>query len=735
MNLTKKHKILLFVLIVGVVLYFSSQYIINVAINKFLPIAIKEKNDSPYNLTYATAEYSLIARKLSIKGIAVEPKEESYKKTTTYIESVIEELEIQQVAIWHLIKSKELVAKGISLTNPNVQIYKQAHSLDQLPHKHHNFLKNINLNEIELKGAFLTLFKADNKVKLHEIHNLNAVIKGVSFGKQTNSKLIPFQYEDYHISCDSTFNNLNNLHYLKTGTATIYKKDITINELVVEPKHNNDKKTIHPKKLVTIVIPQIQLIGTDWGYKNEKDFYVNIDTITTSQIDLNITANKKFISSGHQKESYVKLLPINLKIGTIDFKGIKVNTDNEWILEKGDILLSNINNNKKNNLNISNIKLINPNIGSFELKNALFSSYEESAKTPKIELKQINTTLSNIEISKNTVSKKIPFSYKKITTDIEDIKINTNPLYTIAVKKLNANNKSISINNLDITPKYSRQKTVSMFTYANDIYTVAAKKIELDNYQWGFDSDNVFYLNVSNTIIDQLNANIFRDKTPNIDPAVKSLFSKKLRELTFGLTLAQIKLKNSIIEYEETDKNAISPGKLTFANFNATIKNINSGYRQQALPTTIISVDASFMNAAPLHVDWTFNILNPSDEFAINGTIKNFPADAMQPFLQPYIKASTEGTIKLVSFSFTGDNSIARGKFGMNYDDLKVILYHKNGKQERRFLSKLGNLLIHKNSEGTLKDVHIKKVHRVEDKSFFNYLWLCILQGLKQTIL
>ena len=95
-----------------------------------------------------------------------------------------------------------------------------------------------------------------------------------------------------------------------------------------------------------------------------------------------------------------------MKIGTIDFKGIKVNTDNEWILEKGDILLSNINNNKKNNLNISNIKLINPtiahhqtkakqtssissttvfddliNIGSFELKNALFSSYEESAKT------------------------------------------------------------------------------------------------------------------------------------------------------------------------------------------------------------------------------------------------------------------------------------------------------------------------------------------------------------------
>jgi len=760
MKLTKKHKIVLSVLILGVVIYFSSQYIIAQIITKYLPVIVQEENDSPYNFTYTSVKYSLANRKLSLQGIVVEPKEESYKTTNTYVQSKIQELEIHKVAIWHLLKTKELIANGISLTEPDIKVYKQDHLLDTITPKKHNFIKNIDIKEIRIKKAHLAMYKASDEVKLHEVVNLNILIKGIYFGKETQEKRIPFQYQNYEISCDSTFTNLGHSQYLTTGTIKVNKEQLITNNLVIETKQNTHNNAISPNKLFSIVVPQLEFKGTDWGYKNEKDFYLNFDLITTNKVDLSIKDNpKKHAVSNNPTHHIATILPIKFHVGKIDFREININSQNEWIIEKGEIVVSDLKNTASNKLEISKIELNKPNIAhhpkkalkktnatdinfadfitidAFKLTNATFSSFKENTKTPLIQTKNINTTLSDIEFSAHTIKNTIPFSYKNLTTSVDDINITSDPLYNISIQKINANNKSISINNLNLKPKYSTQKTLSMFTYANDIYTVSAKKIEFDNYHWGFDSQHVFYFNTANTTIDHLNANIFRDKTLPLNPAVKPLFSKKLRDLPFGLNLTQVKLTNSIIEYEETDKNAVAPGKLTFADFNATIQNINSGYQQKALPTTTIVVDARFMNAAPMHVDWSFNILNPADEFSIRGTVKNFPATAMQPFLQPYIKASTDGTISLVRFDFTGDNTMALGEFGMNYDNLKVILYHKNGKKERRLLSELGNLLIHNNSEGRLKDVHIKKVHRVEDKSFFNYLWLCILQGLKQTIL
>jgi len=174
---------------------------------------------------------------------------------------------------------------------------------------------------------------------------------------------------------------------------------------------------------------------------------------------------------------------------------------------------------------------------------------------------------------------------------------------------------------------------------------------------------------------------------------------------------------------------------LTFSNFNANIKNVYSGYGRTKTPKTEIVVDAIFMKAAPLHVVWTFDIMNRRERFNIQGKITNFPAISMNAFLKPYVKASAEGTLDLVTFNFSGNDDYAIGDFGMKYSDLKMTLYKKDGEKKRKLLSALGNLVIRNDTKGVTKETQIKQVDRMKESSFFNYLWLCLLQGLRQTVL
>lgn len=352
-----------------------------------------------------------------------------------------------------------------------------------------------------------------------------------------------------------------------------------------------------------------------------------------------------------------------------------------------------------------------------------------------IRFEQFHLQLKYLQINTDDSLQETPVSYENLMFNMKEIHYDTRKFYDLTIDNIQFKDNSLFLLHLKLKPKYSRKKHVAMLPLADDIFNLDANKIVFNNLKWHLDS--LFKLNVTSNklLIDSLDANIYRNKIPTFNHSTKSMFSKKLRNLPFGLEIDSTKITSSKLVYEEVDEKAIAPGKLIFNNFNASIKNIVSGYGKTKSLDTQIAVDALFMNDAPLHVDWSFNVLNPTDEFQIRGTIKNFDAPAMNPFLQPYIKASTAGKLEYVAFNFFGNNKEAFGTFAMKHKGLKVTLYRADGKEKRELLTKIGNWFIRKDSKGETKEIEIKKVERIQEKSFFNYLWLCILQGLKQTLL
>ncbi|MDM1378988.1 DUF748 domain-containing protein [Myroides marinus] len=779
MKLSKRVKTLLIIGLIIIGLYQGGKYALNRFIYKHLPELIAEKNDTPYNFTYEDIDYSPALRRLTVSGITVTPKDTITHKNTTYIKGHLDNIVIQGVAIKELFKTKNLKANKIKLNTLDIVVIQGDTVVDQP--KEVNITNIIDINTIAVNNAHIVIKNRANHTRLNEVYNFNADITGVHFAQEVKEKGLPFSYEGYTMSCDSVYNKLNDWHKLTLGKVIINPTSLEVNQISVEPFSKTVNSNNLEKNLLSVNIPKVSLTGTDWGYRDEKHFYLQIGKIETDSTAITIKNNKlkEDITVAEQQpkkgkkknakksntpivkvvDTIPSLVPFDLQIGDIKINKLSLDALDTWKTKKMNISISKIVNKAGEQMEINKLLIDSPTItltpnqvkkkpsnktkllmdriklDTLVVNKGAFAIHQRKGDKHTLNIADVNATILNIEINDKTSLNKIPFSYDKTKFTTGAIKYDTQKYYDITADNLSIDNKDLKLTNFVMKPKYSRKKTVSMFRYADDIFTLNAKEITLKHYKWDFDKAGVLLFKTELLNINQLDANIFRDKSPTFNMSIKPMFSKKLRDIPFGLQVNTVAIKNSKLVYEETDKNAVAPGKIMFHNFNATIKNVYSGYGQTKVPTTSIAVNARFMNAAPLRVDWTFNVLNRSDQFNIQGKITNFPANSMQPFLQPYIKASTQGSISLVTFNFSGNNRSATGTYGMKYEDLRVTIYKKDGEKKKKFLSAVGNMFIRKSTKDEVKTVNIKTVDRVQEKSFFNYLWLCIMQGLKQTVL
>ena len=265
------------------------------------------------------------------------------------------------------------------------------------------------------------------------------------------------------------------------------------------------------------------------------------------------------------------------------------------------------------------------------------------------------------------------------------------------------------------------------------MYTISINQISGNGIQWGISPSKDFFLKANLFKLNQLYTNIYRSLLPPEDKKRKTFFSEKLRDMKFDLGVKQLQLVNSKLEYEEETAKSIGTGKLTFSSINATVKNINSGYKKKSLPNVIVDWRSEFMNG-DLRANWGFNPMNTSDKFNINGGITNLPAKNLDPFVKPYLKVSVDGDFKKIQFNIDGNNKIAKGDFGIDYDNLKVSVLRDDG-TKKKLLSAIGNAAVKNDSRGKTKMEKIENVERKQDKSFFNFFLACILDGLKKALL
>lgn len=346
----------------------------------------------------------------------------------------------------------------------------------------------------------------------------------------------------------------------------------------------------------------------------------------------------------------------------------------------------------------------------------------------------VNFKVEGIVLNEKTINKKIPFSYHKYFLNCDSLYYGDNAFYTIKSNQLSATKNGLNLKDFQLKPKYSRRDFVQKIPKEKDLYSIFAEEISLNNMAWGFKKDT-FFFKTQSVAIHQMNATIFRSKIPEDDLSKKELYNNLLRNLNADIKVDTLQIKNSFLTYEEGKTFENEPGKLIFSDFNMFVQDIESGLNKSKLPDVKIKVNCNFMKKSPLKIDWSFNVLDKTEGFKINGSIFKFDAKELEIFTKPYINIKINGALEEVYFNFVGNDLINKGDFSLKYDDLKVVIYKGNKRVEKnKFLSAIGNLIVKDDSNKELKTVKIE-VKRNQEKSFYNFLWISIADGLKQILI
>ena len=315
----------------------------------------------------------------------------------------------------------------------------------------------------------------------------------------------------------------------------------------------------------------------------------------------------------------------------------------------------------------------------------------------------------------------------------DNIYYRVSDVYHIRAKQLLANTKNVTIKEFKLDPEYSRREFVRKLDKEKDLFTLKSKRIKVSNLDWGYKGETMFF-NANSILLDQLSANIYRNKLPADDISKKSLYSKLLRDLKFPLSVDTLAIRNSILVYEEELSFEKGPGILKFKDFNLTATNINSGYHLKKNGNVNIDIDCHFMKDSPFKLNWSFDVLDKKDNFTMRGVVSNLDIVDLQRFTRPYLNASTEGKFEQLKFTIKGNDYNSYENASLKYHDLKVTLY-KKGKPEKKnkIKSALANLILKNDSNGETKTTKVT-VERIPEKSFFNFLWLNIAAVLKDIL-
>lgn len=368
------------------------------------------------------------------------------------------------------------------------------------------------------------------------------------------------------------------------------------------------------------------------------------------------------------------------------------------------------------------------------VKNATVTMLKTETNKVFFDAKNISMNIEGIKIDNNTLSQKIPFQYDTYDLQIDSILYQPDAFYKFKMDHLRIKNDRLNAENFQMLPLLSRREFVKAVAKEKDMFIVKAKKIDVTTLHWGFKKEQM-YFDTQKIVLDGVDANIYRNKIPADDLSKKKLYSELLRNLKFAMTIENFEMRNSKLVYEEEVNFEKGPAILTFDRFNLKASNIQSGLGLTKTDDLKIKIDCIFMKNSALNVDWKFNILDKSDSFNIKGTIANFDLNAMKRFTEPYLNASFDGEFKKYQFDIWGNDVNSKGNASLFYKNLDVTFYQKKEPhKESKVKSTIANWIIKKDSDQEAKTATME-LERIQEKSFYNFLWRNVAESLKKILI
>lgn len=643
-----------------------------------LPVAFREFKMDAENVLVMTNEfYEVNAKKISAKSKLLSISQFHLKPIQNpknyNAKNIFDFAADELVAKNFIVNQDSLIVDDIDFTKPNLKVTSTGKKMvESKTEKDKKVSLKIGLKNVRFsQGKILVL--QSNLQKTASVDNFDFKLSNIIFDKNTVKEKIPFRFTNHNIQAENIYLKTDALQALKIGKIKSENQDISIDDFELIPLG----KSIH-KDVLDIRTDKILIIKNQSKYIGQQ---LNLNFAGINVVNPKI----KLFSAKHPSKTQKK------KESNYDFKAL---------------------------------------IGKLNIVNGQFRQFSEGKE--KLSVGTFDISLNEIKSDKNIAKSDLPFLIKSRLINAKNINVDAGKHYRLKLASLKNSGKQTDLHNLEFLPKYSRKAFSKVISKEEDLYTIRTKSVSIIDKDSKIGKNTV--INLNKIIINNLNCNIYHDLAPPDDNSVRYLFSKKLRAVKFPLFVNEIQLQNSQLTYEEDAVNGNKPGKLTFDDFNATIKNVNNT-KIKGLPTLItVNSDFKFYGTAPTTVTWKFDVKDLDDKFTIVGNIQKLSVDNVNLFVRPYLNITLDGKIDYLKFDYYGSNAGIAGKFYFKYQDMYVNFLNKKNGKERKVLSTVANWFVKNESKGEPDYVIIDK-KRDPERSFFNMLWQGIMEGLKKYVI
>ena len=487
---------------------------------------------------------------------------------------------------------------------------------------------------------------------------------------------------------------------------------------------------------------QLPIIVND---KNKTAYNIHYEKIEVSLFSRNINATTLLISPKNQpKDSknglFSKIESITIKHfniwdlafnDLIQAESIIINKPRVILYKKGEKLLNN-SKSIKNEIIEPFRKIVA--VSNIYLNDGTVDVVSLDTDKPILSVKKIILKLEGILLTDATLKEKIPMRFEKYVLVCDSLYYKPSAFYAMNIGQISTEKNFLKIKKFSYLPEFNRKDFVKRLDKEKDIYTIKLDSAHIEKMDWGFKNEKIFF-KASSLIANHVDANIYRNKIPKDDLSKKYLYNHLLRKIKFPLQIDTIQILKSKLVYEEEIDFSKGPGILNFDRFNMQVTNLKSGFGYKKMADVKIKVNCLFMKNSPLDVNWSFNVLDLNDSFHIQGTIANFNVVAMERFTKPYINTTFTGKFNKYHFNFYGNDATAKGNATLDYEDLKVKLFKKKDREkEAKLKTAVANLLLKNDSDDKTKKANVE-LDRIQEKSFYNFLWRSIAESLKKILI
>lgn len=376
-----------------------------------------------------------------------------------------------------------------------------------------------------------------------------------------------------------------------------------------------------------------------------------------------------------------------------------------------------------NSIEIKNVKLTNGSVVVFD-KETLTQTFFSKA---------INIELQGVKIDTIQLANPLPFAYDRFKFDVGATEVQLGGLYKTTIQGFKADDNGLEVNGAEVLPCVSRKEFSKRVDYEQDYITCKTDHFSLKNTRWGFKNDTI-RIEAKRLLVNQLDMNLYRNKSIKDGTKTKKLYSQLLRELPFYLTIDSLELKKGSIIYEEQKQNGSPIGKLSFNEMSLKGGGIDNFQYRKKNRETRFETSLLFYNSAKLNATLSFKIGDEKDRYQVNGRLSDFDVSSADQFVKPLMNIQVEGDVHQLDFAISGSNSDASADISFDYEKLKVIVLNKKTKKQSFFKTKAANLLIKSNQKRKTVNENVY-VKRDTTKSMYYQIWQCIQAALKEVII